>query len=202
MHPTTFFSRTSVRLSAATLVLALAVACGGNPPPTVPGADPVDPIPGSTSGNSNVPPPPVTPPSPPTVSMPPEPAMTASPYDDMTVDQINEAMPLKPVFFEYDSEELSDEARRTLSENAEILRQQTSWTITIEGHCDERGTPEYNLALGDRRALAAKNYLQSLGISASRLGTVSYGKEFPFDPAHNAEALRSNRRAHLVLTAK
>ena len=193
-------SRTSIRLMAATLVFAFAAACGGNPPPTVPSADP---FPGSTAGGGNTtPPPPVTPPSPPTVSMPSEPSITASPYDTMTVDEINEAMPLKPVFFAYDSEELDDEARQILNENAAILRQQTSWVITIEGHCDERGTPEYNLALGDRRALAAKNYLQSLGISASRLGTVSYGKEFPFDPAHTPSAWQSNRRAHLVVTAK
>jgi peptidoglycan-associated lipoprotein len=74
--------------------------------------------------------------------------------------------------------------------------------VTVEGHCDERGTAEYNLALGERRALAARNYLVTLGVSAERLRTVSYGKEFPFDPGRTEEAYAKNRRAHFVLTAK
>jgi peptidoglycan-associated lipoprotein len=74
--------------------------------------------------------------------------------------------------------------------------------VTIEGHCDERGTAEYNLALGERRAGAALAYLVSLGIPASRLKTVSYGKEFPFDPGHDDSAWAKNRRAHFVITAK
>jgi peptidoglycan-associated lipoprotein len=83
-----------------------------------------------------------------------------------------------------------------------LLRQNSSWVITIEGHCDERGTAEYNLALGERRAGAAMAYLVSLGIPASRLKTVSYGKEFPFDPGHDDSAWAKNRRAHFVITAK
>jgi peptidoglycan-associated lipoprotein len=74
--------------------------------------------------------------------------------------------------------------------------------VTIEGHCDERGTAEYNLALGERRAVTARAYLVSLGISADRLRTVSYGKEFPFDPGHDDAAYAKNRRAHFVITAK
>ncbi len=74
--------------------------------------------------------------------------------------------------------------------------------MTIEGHCDERGTAEYNLALGERRAVAARAYLVSLGIAADRLRTVSYGKEFPFDPGHDERAWAKNRRAHFVITAK
>ena len=74
--------------------------------------------------------------------------------------------------------------------------------MTIEGHCDERGTAEYNLALGERRATAARAYLVSLGIPADRLRTVSYGKEFPFDPGHDESAFAKNRRAHFVITAK
>jgi peptidoglycan-associated lipoprotein len=72
----------------------------------------------------------------------------------------------------------------------------------VEGHCDERGTAEYNLALGDRRAAAAVAYLRSLGITADRLKTVSYGKEFPFDPGHDEAAWSQNRRAHFVITGK
>ncbi len=89
-----------------------------------------------------------------------------------------------------------------LNANAEVLKTYRTWVITVEGHCDERGTAEYNLALGDRRALAAKNYLVSLGIPADRIRTVSYGKEFPFDPGHVESAWVKNRRAHSMLTSK
>ena len=94
------------------------------------------------------------------------------------------------------------EAQKTLDDNASLLKKYPSWAITIEGHCDERGTPEYNLALGERRAVAARAYLLSLGIAADRLRTVSYGKEFPFDPGHDEAAWAKNRRAHFVVTAK
>nr|PZN88216.1 MAG: peptidoglycan-associated lipoprotein Pal [Acidobacteriota bacterium] len=122
----------------------------------------------------------------------------------MSIDEINSSpdSPLKPVFFGYDSDELDEEAQRVLAANAEVLRRYPTWVVTIEGHCDERGTPEYNLALGDRRAMAARTYLISLGISPQRLRTVSYGKEFPFDPGHNEAAWAKNRRAHFMLTAK
>jgi peptidoglycan-associated lipoprotein len=83
-----------------------------------------------------------------------------------------------------------------------VLKSNGTWAITIEGHCDERGTAEYNLALGDRRALAARDYLVSLGVPAARLATVSYGKEFPFDAGHQEAAWSLNRRAHFLLTAK
>jgi peptidoglycan-associated lipoprotein len=83
-----------------------------------------------------------------------------------------------------------------------VLKKYSTWQITIEGHCDERGTAEYNLALGERRAVAARNYLVSLGLTADRIKTVSYGKEFPFDPAHTESAWAKNRRAHFVVTAK
>ena len=93
-------------------------------------------------------------------------------------------------------------AQKALDENAALLKRYPTWTVTIEGHCDERGTAEYNLALGERRAVAARAYLVSLGIPADRLRTVSYGKEFPFDPGHDEAAFAKNRRAHFVITAK
>jgi peptidoglycan-associated lipoprotein len=74
--------------------------------------------------------------------------------------------------------------------------------VTIEGHCDERGTAEYNLALGERRAVAVRTYLVALGIAPDRLRSVSYGKEFPFDPGHTDAAWAQNRRAHFVITSK
>ena len=102
----------------------------------------------------------------------------------------------------YDSSEVNDAGRAILQANAAVLKKYPSWVITIEGHCDERGTAEYNLALGERRAVAARTYLISLGIDANRLRTVSYGSEFPFDPAHQESAWSRNRRAHFVITAK
>jgi peptidoglycan-associated lipoprotein len=86
--------------------------------------------------------------------------------------------------------------------NVDVLKKYPQWVVTIEGHCDERGTAEYNLALGERRAAAVKTYMVSLGIAPDRLRTVSYGKEFPFDQAHTRTPGRKNRRAHFVITAK
>jgi peptidoglycan-associated lipoprotein len=106
------------------------------------------------------------------------------------------------VFFPYDSHEIDEGARTVLQANAGVMKKYPSWTITIEGHCDERGTAEYNLALGERRAVAARTYLVSLGIDGARLRTVSYGKEFPFDAGHDEGAWTRNRRAHFVITAK
>jgi peptidoglycan-associated lipoprotein len=119
-----------------------------------------------------------------------------------SLDDLNRDSPLKPAFFSLDSAELDAAAQSVVQGNAELLKKYSSWVITIEGHCDERGTAEYNLALGERRAVAVKTYLVSLGIPPDRVRTVSYGKEFPFDPAHNETAWSTNRRAHFVITAK
>ncbi|MBV1901720.1 MAG: peptidoglycan-associated lipoprotein Pal [Kordiimonadaceae bacterium] len=100
------------------------------------------------------------------------------------------------VFFEYDSSELSDSARSSLGKQAEWLMHYTRVRVTIEGHCDERGTREYNLALGARRAAAVKNYLIALGVSSSRLKTISYGKERPAAVSAHAQ----NRRGVLVVS--
>jgi peptidoglycan-associated lipoprotein len=106
---------------------------------------------------------------------------------------------MQPVFFDYDSESLNGAGRSTLDANAKLLRDNPDAQITIEGHCDERGTVEYNLALGERRAQAARAYLVSAGINASRIQVISYGKERPFDTGHNESAWGKNRRAHFVL---
>ncbi len=129
-------------------------------------------------------------------------AVTSDPLAGKTPEEINSNSPLKPVFFAFDSDELDDDARAALTENAQVLKKYPGWVIAIEGHCDERGTAEYNLALGDRRALAARNYLLSLGIAAARVRTVSYGKEFPFDPGHAEASWAKNRRAQFMVTAK
>ena len=133
--------------------------------------------------------------------VPPEP-VTSDAIGSASLDELNRASPLKPVFFDLDSAEVSPAAQAVLDGNAALLRRYGVWTVTIEGHCDERGTAEYNLALGERRALAARAYLVSLGLAADRLRTVSYGKEFPFDPGHEEASFSKNRRAHFVITAK
>ena len=106
---------------------------------------------------------------------------------------------VQPVSFDYDKATLSVAAKRTLEENARWFSQFQEDVLIIQGHCDERGTEEYNLALGDRRAQITKEYLVSLGISAARLETLSYGEERPFVEGHDASAWRLNRRAHFVL---
>lgn len=103
------------------------------------------------------------------------------------------------IHFEYDSSELNEMAKTGLKEKAAWLKANSSSMVTIEGHCDERGTTEYNLALGDRRANTAKNYLVNLGIAASRLNTISYGEEKPMDSGKTEAAFRKNRRAHFAI---
>jgi peptidoglycan-associated lipoprotein len=119
-----------------------------------------------------------------------------------SLDDLNKNSPLKPVFFSLDSSDISSEGQAILQENAAAMQKNSSWVITIEGHCDERGTAEYNLALGERRAVGVRAYLIKLGIPAERLRTVSYGKEFPFDAGRDESAMAKNRRAHFVITSK
>lgn len=103
------------------------------------------------------------------------------------------------VYFAFDSAALSSMAQATLKRKAAWLKENSGAMVTIEGHCDERGTNEYNLALGERRAESARAYLVDLGVSASRLSTISYGEERPLDPRHNEEAWAKNRRAQFKL---
>jgi peptidoglycan-associated lipoprotein len=183
-------------LTMAALVLSVtAGACAKKVPP-VPKTAP----PGMTGTTAPPPPGPPEPVAEPTVVPPmpiPEDAIGAKSLDDLNRDS-----PLQPVFFVLDSSDLSTEGQATLQQNADVLKQYATWQITIEGHADERGSAEYNLALGERRALAARDYLVSLGIPATRVRTVSYGKEFPFDPGQTEEAFSKNRRAHFVITAR
>jgi peptidoglycan-associated lipoprotein len=175
--------------------LTAAIACGKKTPPVARPAPP--PMPTATTTPPPSPPEPV---SEPTI-VPPEPERDDA-ILSASLDDLNKNSPLKPVFYELDSSDLNAASQKVLDENAALLKKYPSWTITVEGHCDERGTPEYNLALGERRAITARAYLVSLGIPANRLRTVSYGKEFPFDPGHDEAAYSKNRRAHFVITAK
>jgi len=179
------------------VVCAGAVACGKKTPPV---ARPAPPPPAAAPATPSRPPAPPEPVNEPTI-VPPEPVRDDA-ISSASLDDLNKSSPLKPVFFELDSSDVGPAGQKILDENAAVLKRYATWAITIEGHCDERGTAEYNLALGERRAIAARAYLVSLGIPADRLRTVSYGKEFPFDPGHDESAYEKNRRAHFVITAK
>ena len=184
------------------LVLLLTVvvsACkkGGPPPVARPMPPPmIDPNAGTSPSIPPAPPRPVSEP----VIVPPMPAEDT--IGSKSLDDLNRDSPLRPVFFMLDSSEVSAEGQQVLQANVAVLKKYPNMQITIEGHSDERGTAEYNLALAERRALAAKNYLVSLGIAADKVKTVSYGKEFPFDAGHDESAWSKNRRAHFVITAK
>jgi len=184
----------------AILIAAVSVgACGKKKPPV---ARPLPPPPAPTTPSTTATRPPAPPePVPETSAIPPEPTIKDDPLAG-DLDTINKNSPFQPVFFLLDSYEVDGGGQQALNTNAGILKKYPTWIITIEGHCDERGTAEYNLALGEKRALAAKTYLVSLGVPADRVRTVSYGKEFPFDPGHDEGAWSKNRRAHFVVTSK
>jgi len=142
---------------------------------------------------------------------PPDAAPAAAPERELTedeifarksLDQLNAERPLGAVFFQLDDNTLSDAARATLQRNADWLRRWTSTRTTIEGHCDDRGTGEYNLALGERRAHAVKAYLVGLGIDADRLLIVSRGEESPVCGDQHEGCWSRNRRAQPIITAK
>jgi peptidoglycan-associated lipoprotein len=192
------FSLTSSVVVVLTVVL-IGTGCNRRRPPV---AAPTAPAP--TTGAA----PGVTlPPSPsPTrveeaLPVPAQPAVAEDPIANRSIEDLNRNSPLRPVFFTVDSADLDDVGRAAASANADVMRKYPRWVVTIEGHCDERGTPEYNLALGERRATAVKTYLVSLGIAPDRIRTVSYGKEFPFDPSRTEEAYAKNRRGHFVITS-
>ena len=188
------------KTSVAVLVLLSLAAAGCAKKQAV--AQPVPPPVGAT-------PPGVTPPRPPAPpqrveeSLPvPQDPLSQGSIGSRSLDDLNRDSPFRPVYFPLDGSDLDDQGRAIASANAVILKKYPTWVLTLEGHCDERGTSEYNLALGERRAIAVKTYLVSLGIAQDRLRTVSYGKEFPFDPGHDEPAWSKNRRAHFVITAK
>lgn len=106
---------------------------------------------------------------------------------------------IQSIYFDFDKSSIRDDARDILKVNADIFNKKNTAGIVVEGHCDERGTAEYNMALGERRAQEAKKYLVNLGVNASRIETVSYGKEKPVDPGHDEAAWAKNRRAEFLL---
>jgi peptidoglycan-associated lipoprotein len=120
----------------------------------------------------------------------------------MSAEQIDKMGLLGEIFFDFDRSDIRESERAALSKNADVLKRFDFLKVTVEGHCDERGTVEYNLALGERRARAAYDYLVSLGVPADRLKTVSYGKEVQVCGESNEGCWQRNRRAHLTITGK
>jgi len=163
-------------LKAAVVILGVIALIGVGACSKKPAAGPVVPPPATSGDTSGA-----------TTPTPPAPAATTSGTLHL---QIQDA------FFDYDKSELKPEARAVLTQNAEYLLQNPQAKVTIEGHCDERGTSEYNLALGDRRARAVRDFLVNYGVAAARIETISFGEERPFAPGHDEAAWSQNRRAH------
>jgi len=128
--------------------------------------------------------------APPSVTPPPLPAISDSEFFTSNI---------KDIFFDYDQYTIREDARVTLMENARALKERPGIRILIEGHCDDRGSEKYNLALGDQRANAARDFLIGQGIEASRIDTVSYGEERPFCEVQDEECWQLNRRAHMTM---
>jgi len=159
------------------------------PPPPPPAATPAPP-----------------PPPPPPAAPAPAPTPRALTEDEIfarkSVDELNSEKPLDDVFFDLDKSDLRDDARNALQKDADWMKRWTGTQVTVEGHCDSRGSSEYNLSLGSRRANAVKEYLQSLGIATNRVTVVSKGKEQPFCSEQNESCWQQNRRGHFVITGK
>jgi peptidoglycan-associated lipoprotein len=187
------YQRTAA-IAAFSLVLGLGVAACGKKAPAV--TAPAPPAPAA----------PTAPPAPP--APPPAPAAAPAPAA-LTEDEIyarastaDIQKEFRDVYFDLDNAVIKDEGRSALTANANYMKRRTAVRVTIEGHCDERGTAEYNLALGDRRANAVKAYLVELGVPASSINVVSKGKEAPFCTESNENCWKENRRGHFVVTAK
>jgi peptidoglycan-associated lipoprotein len=137
--------------------------------------------------------------SPPPAETPPEAPPQTPPSDDSpSTGSESPSVSWQDAYFDYDAYQLRDDARLALDGDAKMMRDHANASLLIEGHCDERGTPEYNLALGEKRANSARDYLVAQGVDNSRIETVSFGEERPFATGHDEQSWAQNRRAHLV----
>jgi peptidoglycan-associated lipoprotein len=192
-------TRVRRQLSTFALVSAVVLAAAGchkKAPAAVP-APPPSPPPAAPA----TPPPPPPPPPPPAVT-PPAPLTEEEIFARKSLEQLNAERPLDDVYFDLDQSSIRDDAKPRLQKDADWLKRWTSTQITVEGHCDSRGSSEYNLGLGSRRATAVKDYLTSLGIPTGRMTVVSKGKESPVCSDENESCWQQNRRGHFVITAK
>ena len=190
----TVFQRVTGVVTLYVVVSLGVAACGKKPAPVAPAAPP----PAAAPATPPAPPPPAPPPP-----APPAPALTEDEiFARKTLEQLNAERPLGDVFFDLDAATIRDDGRAALQKNAEWLKRWASTRISVEGHCDERGSGEYNLALGDRRGNAVKDYLVGLGVVGDRVTVVTKGKESPFCTDANEACWQQNRRGHFVISAK
>ena len=149
------------------------------------------------------PPAPVVPPPPPPAPVPPPAPLTEDQiFQQKSLDQLNAERPLADAYFDYDMSAIRDDAKPALQRDADWMKRWATTKVTVEGHCDSRGSSEYNLALGARRADAVKSYLVSLGVPEARVTTVSKGKEQPVCTEENEACWQQNRRGHFLITGK
>jgi peptidoglycan-associated lipoprotein len=187
-------------LSALALGLAVSVFAAGchKKVPPVAAAPPPPPPPAAPAPPPPPPPPPAPRPAPPAPA-----ALTEEEiFQRKTVDQLNAERPFTDAYFDLDKSEIRDDARAALQKDADFLKRWSSVQVNVEGHCDSRGSSEYNLALGTRRGNAVKDYLVSLGVATTRVTVISKGKEQPVCTEDNESCWQQNRRGHFVITGK
>jgi len=188
-------SRSFVVWVVLVAAVAAASACSHKPKPTTtPAAAPTLPSPLASA------------PSAPSAETAPEETSPAPDPLSGDLESVNEYLRreglLGDAFFDYDRADLSEEAKEKLARNSRFMKEHPQFRLTVEGHCDERGTPEYNLALGERRAGAARDYMVSMGVASDRFETVSYGKERPVCQQSDEACWSQNRRAHPLVTGR
>jgi peptidoglycan-associated lipoprotein len=176
-------------------VLVLSAACSKKAPATAP-------LPPPPPAPTAPPPPPPPPPPPAPAPAAPKPLTEDEVYAKKTLAELNAEKPLEDVYFDYDQADLKADARASLSKNAEWMKRWAATKVLVEGHCDSRGTNEYNLALGEKRAAAVRDYLTGLGIAADRIQIITKGEESPFCLDETESCFAQNRRGHFILSAK